>query len=220
MFAGHYGSGKSEVAVNFTLSLAACHRAAIVDFDIINPYFRTASARAALESKGVRVVAPIYANTNIDVPALPAEISALFDDKQVKAVFDVGGDSAGARAVSRYRDDFLSERTECFFVFNLRRPETSTVCKAAEIFYAIQKSARLPFTAIVNNTNLLSDTSERDLSEGLDAALELSDRLSLPVAFSAAMEGAAAGAPAFCARSARLGIPIFCIGKYISMEYQ
>ena len=231
LFAGHYGSGKSEIAVNYALNLARQHRTAIVDFDIINPYFRTASARMTLEQNGVRVVAPIFANTNVEIPALPAEISTIFDDKSLKAVFDVGGDSAGAKAVSRYRDEFIAEKLENFFVFNIRRPTTSNVDAIINIFFEIQAAARLPFTSLVNNTNLLSYTTEADLLDGLDAALELSGRLSLPVAFNALMDAVPeqshpsdtdphrGGLQEFYARSAKLGIPVFHLSKYISMEY-
>jgi hypothetical protein len=230
LFAGHYGSGKSEISVNFTFNLALRHKTAIVDFDIINPYFRTAGARAALEKKGVRVITPVYANTNVDVPALPAEISALFDDKGIKAVFDVGGDSAGARAVSRYHDEFISEKAENFFVFNIRRPMTANINDILDVFHEIQDSARLPFTALVNNTNLLSETKESDLHEGLDAALDLSDRLSLPIAFNALMADdanepgvtgfdVASQESAFTARSRKIGVPVFYISKYIRMDY-
>ena len=226
LFAGHYGSGKSEIAVNFALGLARIGMAAIVDFDIINPFFRTAGARGALEQSGVRVIAPIYANTNVDVPALPAEISALFDDKRYKSVFDVGGDSAGAKAVSRYHAEFTSEPYENFFVFNIRRPMTSDIAGIINIFEEIQGSARLPFTSIVNNTNLMSQTREEDLLEGVDAAVELSKRLSLPVSFSAFMCGASGcgltppgGISRFVSASEKSGIPIFYIQKHIHMDY-
>ena len=220
LFSGHYGSGKSEIAVNFALALARKHKTAIVDFDIINTFFRSAGARTILEQGGVRVVAPIYANTNVDVPALPAEISSLFDDKSTKAIFDVGGDSAGAKAVSRYYADFSDERVENYFVFNPRRPQTSKVENIVEYFYEIQSSARLAFTALVNNTNLLDETVEADLLSGLEVAAELSGRLSLPVAFSAFMDRPAEKEPeAFFSRSESLGIPVFHIAKHIRMDY-
>ena len=226
LFAGHYGSGKSEIAVNFAMELARYHKTAIVDFDIINTFFRSAGARNALTRTGVRLVAPVYANTNVDVPALPAEISSLFDDKTYKAVFDVGGDSAGAKAVSRYRGEFTSEPVENFFVFNLRRPMTSTADSLVEYFYKIQDAARLSFTALVNNTNLLEETGGADLLAGLDAAVELSVRLSLPVAFSAYMDRprhgesvSDEGVSAFFSRSGSLGIPVFRISKYIRTDY-
>ena len=237
LFGGHYGSGKSEIAVNFAIDIAQSHKTAIVDFDIINPYFRTASAKSVLTQMGVHVIAPIFANTNVEIPALPAEISSIFDNKQIKAVFDVGGDSAGAKAVSRYHQEFISERAENFFVFNLRRPMTSSVESILNSFYDIQETARLPFTSLINNTNLLSYTNESDLLEGLDAALELSERLSIPIAFSALMRNNPQNSSAYkfpimkaedldCAefsclfdRSAALGLPIFYLSKFIKMDY-
>jgi hypothetical protein len=156
----------------------------------------------------------------VDVPALPAEISSLFDDAGTRAVFDVGGDSAGARAVSRYREGFASEKAEFFFVFNLRRPITSNIEDAMEIFHEIQYSARLAFTAIVNNTNLLHSTEESDLLEGIDAAMELSSRLSLPFAFSARMRpDDETREDVFIQRSLELRIPVFYLEKSIFMDY-
>ena len=224
LFAGHYGSGKTEVAVNFALALSRLHRTAIADFDIVNPYFRTADARVKLEASGIRVITPIFANTNVDVPALPADIVSLFEDKQVKAVFDVGGDSAGAKAISRYHDDFIEGGAANFFVFNIRRPMTSSVEMLYDIFHEIQEAARLPFTALVNNTNLLGATGEPQLLEGLDAALALSEQVALPIAFSTCMigkrqepAGVSDGYPAYFARLEQLGIPLFGIGQYIKM---
>lgn len=254
VFAGHYGSGKTETAVNFALDLArGGNRTAIVDFDIVNPYFRASDARAALEAGGIRVVASRYAGSNVDVPALPAEIGGLFEDKGVKAVFDVGGDDIGAKAVSRYREEFAANGAAMFFVVNIRRPMTATIPQIERAFADIQDSARLKFDAIVNNANMLSATTAADLDEGLDAALALSDALGLPVAFSVVMPGDGGGGggearvgkgPAcgsnlacgsglargdrlpcgdslapFAERSARLGIPIFRIGKNIRMDY-
>jgi hypothetical protein len=244
LFAGHYGSGKTEIAVNFAFDLArAGNRTAIVDFDIVNPYFRTSDAREALEAAGIRVIASQFANTNVDVPALPAEISSLFEDQGVKAVFDVGGDDVGAKAVSRYRAEFTAGRAMSFFVFNLRRPMTANLADAEAVFREVQGSARLNFDAIVNNTNLLSGTTQADLLEGLDAACELAARLGLPVAFSALMSAPPAAptpaptpasvvassaaptpapvvAPLFFERSRERGIPVFCLSKYIHMDFQ
>ena len=97
IFTGHFGSGKTEVAVNYAMKMAeAGYRTAIVDFDIINPYFRTADAKDALEEQNIKVILPMYANTNVDIPAIPPEIYSLFEDKDTKVVLDVGGDDLGA----------------------------------------------------------------------------------------------------------------------------
>jgi hypothetical protein len=190
VFAGHYGSGKTEVAVNFAFDLArGGNRTAIVDFDIVNPYFRASDARAALEGKGVRVIASKFANSNVDVPALPAEINGLFEDSGQMAVFDVGGDDVGAKAVSRYSGDFAASGAVMLFVVNIRRPMTTTLGQAVRMFHEIQDSARFNFGAIVNNANMLSATNEADLDEGLDLALALSESLKLPIAFNVVMGG-------------------------------
>ena len=220
LFSGHYGSGKTEVSINYAMRLATAYRTTIVDFDIVNPYYRTADARGGLEAKGIRVIASQFAKSNADAPAMPAEISSVFDDKGVKAVFDVGGDSAGARATSVYRDYFLAEKYFHFFIFNIRRQITSTVSGLIEAFYDIQGNARLPFTALINNTNLMDRTGPKDLFEGLETACELSERLSLPLAFSTYMEGAspsAADADSFFERSREFGTDVFILKKHIRM---
>ena len=41
LFAGHYGSGKTNIAVNYAKLLAAKGLAVtLADLDIVNPYFR------------------------------------------------------------------------------------------------------------------------------------------------------------------------------------
>ena len=101
IFTGHFGSGKTEVAVNYALQTAGRgKKTAIVDLDIVNPFFRTADARGILEAEGIRVITPVYANTNVDVPSLPPEISSMFEDRSYNVWIDVGGDDLGARAVS------------------------------------------------------------------------------------------------------------------------
>ena len=113
IFTGHFGSGKTEVAVNYTLKLAAAeYKTAIVDFDIINPYFRTADAKQALEKNNIKVVLPMYANTNVDIPAIPPEIYSLFQNKEYKVVLDVGGEDLGAKAVSRFKEEILNDDYE------------------------------------------------------------------------------------------------------------
>jgi hypothetical protein len=127
IFTGHFGSGKTEVAVNYALQTAERgKKTAIVDLDIVNPFFRTADVRNMLEDKGIKVVTPVYANTNVDVPSLPAEINTMFEDRSYSVVLDVGGDDLGARAVSRYKEQIAGEDHIHYFVVNTRRPKTNT----------------------------------------------------------------------------------------------
>lgn len=184
IFTGHFGSGKTEVAVNFALKLSEDNqKTAIVDFDIVNPYFRTTDAKKELESKNIWVVTPLYANTNVDVPSLPPEINTLFEKKEYSVVFDVGGDDLGARVLSRYKDDILKDDYEMYFVINTRRPMTDTLVKIEQMIHEIEGSSRLKVTKLVNNTNLLGATTPEDVIEGHKMVKELSHKLNIPVAF-------------------------------------
>ncbi|PYG88577.1 hypothetical protein LY28_01428 [Ruminiclostridium sufflavum DSM 19573] len=189
IFTGHFGSGKTEVAVNYTLRLAeAGHKAAIVDFDIINPYFRTADAKEELEKNNVRVLLPRYANTNVDIPAIPAEIYSLFQDKSYKVVLDVGGDDLGAKAVSRFKEEITGDDYEMFFVINTKRGMTDTAEKIYEMLALIEEGANVKVTKLINNSNLLGDTSPETILHGNDIISEVSEKTGLPIAITAGME--------------------------------
>ncbi|MBQ6901901.1 MAG: hypothetical protein IJN71_02700, partial [Oscillospiraceae bacterium] len=122
VFAGHYGSGKTNIAVNYALALAEQGKVNIADIDIVNPYFRTKDAAEALDKMGVRLISSSYANSNVDTPALPADIYTVFEDKSTMAVADVGGDDRGALALGRYAEMMKSENDyEMLFVFNKYR---------------------------------------------------------------------------------------------------
>ena len=103
LFAGHYGSGKTNIAVNYALALAKeGKKVCIADLDIVNPYFRTADSKQVLEEAGIDLVSPQYANSNVDLPALPAASYRLVQDKSTYGVMDIGGDDRGAYALGRF----------------------------------------------------------------------------------------------------------------------
>ncbi|GAE90232.1 ATP synthase [Acetivibrio straminisolvens] len=184
IFTGHFGSGKTEVAVNFALKLKEQNiDTAIVDFDIVNPFFRTTDVKQELESKNIWVVSPLYANTNVDVPALPAEIYTLFEKKEYNVVFDVGGDDLGARALSRFKEEIEKDDYEMYFVINTRRPMTDTIEKIEHMILEIESASRLKVSKLVNNTNLVGKTTVEDVIEGHKMIKELSQKLNIPIAF-------------------------------------
>ena len=184
IFTGHFGSGKTEVAVNFALKLRERNiKTAIVDFDIVNPFFRAVDAKEHLESKGVWVISSLYANTNVDIPALPAEIYTLFEKKEYNVVFDVGGDDLGARALSRFKQEIESEDYEMYFVINTKRPMTDTAEKIEEMIFEIESASRLKVSKLVNNTKLVGQTTVEDVLEGHRMIKELSQKLDIPIAF-------------------------------------
>ena len=167
LLSGHYGSGKTNIAVNLARRLRASNEnVAIADIDIVNPYFRTKDSQAELEKAGIRVISSPYAGSNVDLPALPDEVYAITDDKSVTTVVDVGGDDRGALALGRWRDAILQEGDyEMLFVINCFRPLTATPEDAVEVMREIEIASGIPFTAVVNNSNLGDETTARDVLE-------------------------------------------------------
>ena len=184
IFTGHFGSGKTEVAVNFALNSASkTKNVAIVDLDIVNPYFRTADAKSELEKKGIWVVTPMYANTNVDVPALPPEMNTLFEKKDYNVILDIGGDDLGAKVLARYKDELISQGYCMYFVVNTKRPMTDTDEKLEHMIYEIESSSGLKVTKLVNNTNLLEQTNVEVVVEGHRIIKRISDKLDIPIGF-------------------------------------
>ncbi len=183
LFAGHYGSGKTNIAVNVALALKeSCQQVAIADLDIVNPYFRTKDAEGLLQEAGVRLIVSPYANSNVDVPALPAETYAILDNPDLMAIVDVGGDDRGALALGRYAESIVNENDyEMLFVINKFRPLTQTGADALEVMREIEDAGKIKFTGIVNNSNLGDETTAEDVLSSLDYAAEISEKTGLPL---------------------------------------
>ncbi len=195
LFAGHYGSGKTNIAVSYALLLAReGKKTAIADLDIVNPYFRTKDSASELEAAGVDLISPQFANTNVDLPALPAEAYRLVEDKSLYAVMDIGGDDRGAYALGRYTPFLLEEGNyRMAFVANPCRPLTRTPEEALEVMREIEAAGGLPFTAIVNNANLAHETTPETVLAAVPYMKKLSELSGLPVWMTSAEERVAAG---------------------------
>ena len=195
LFAGHYGSGKTNIAVNYAQRLAAeGKRVCIADLDIVNPYFRTKDSEGELAAAGITLISPQYANTNVDLPALPAESYRLVQDKSSFGIMDIGGDDRGAYALGRFVDAIKAEDDyRMAFVVNCYRPLTSTVEDTVEIMREIEAAAGLEFTCIVNNSNLGEETTVEVVLDSLDFVNRLSDATGLPVWMHTAVESVARG---------------------------
>ncbi len=181
---GHYGSGKTEIAINMALKLREEHdNVVICDMDIVNPYFRTNDAREFLHSKGIRVISPDYASTNIDIPVLPSDILSVFSDKSVYAVLDLGGDDDGAVALGQFHRYLAEEDYDMFFVLNALRPDTKEYEDIAALAQNIELTSRAKLTAVINNTNLSYLTEPKHLSDSLDFAEETAKKLNLEVRY-------------------------------------
>lgn len=183
---GNYGSGKTELALNMVLDMKRQGLpAALVDLDIVNPYFRSGEKREMLEGEGIRVLTPSFAMTTVDVPALPPEIQSVFDAPGEHTVFDVGGDDTGAAALGRYAPAFDREATRCLLVVNALRPLTRTPEDVLELMGRIAARSRLTIDGLVNNTNLGRETRVECLQEGHEALLEVSRRSGVPYVMAA-----------------------------------
>ena len=184
---GHYGTGKTEFSVNLALALAAeGARVALADLDIVNPYFRSREQRALLEAAGVRVVATSQALADADVPALPAELHAVLEDRGVRGVLDIGGDPSGARVLGRYRPRILKEDYQLLYVVNAARPEVRTAERSVEVLRAIEAVTGLRCGGLVNNTHLCGETAPEDIREGALLAEEVSRMTGVPIVCHAA----------------------------------
>ncbi len=187
LFAGHYGSGKTNVAVNYALKLKSDGLpVTIADLDIVNPYFRTMDSAELLEKNGVGLISSHYANSNVDLPALPQEVYGLVQNRNIYAVMDIGGDDRGALALGRYRPYILEENDyEMVFVANFYRPLTRTAVEALEVMREIESACRIPFTAIVNNSNIGEETDAEAVISSFAPCEELSALTGLPILFTA-----------------------------------
>lgn len=185
IFAGHYGSGKTNIAINYAFKLKEhSPNVAIADLDIVNPYFRTKDAEGILEDNGIKLISSPYANSNVDTPALPAETYSIIHDKSISAVIDVGGDDRGALALGRYADAIVSENDyEMLFVVNKYRYLTKTADETIEVMREIEEAGKVKFTGIVNNSNLGEETTLEDVLESMEYANEISNKTGLPVRF-------------------------------------
>ena len=183
LFAGHYGSGKTNIAVNYALHLAGeGKKVCIADLDIVNPYFRTKDSERELMAAGIRLVSPQYANSNVDLPALPAESYRLVQDKSTYGIMDIGGDDRGAYALGRFAEAIKAENDyRMAFVVNCYRPLTSTVRDTVEIMREIEEAAGLKFTCIVNNSNLGPETTPETVRSSLEFVEELSSATGLEI---------------------------------------
>ncbi len=189
LLAGHYGSGKTNIAMNLAVLLRrAGRRVTVIDLDIINPYFRLADGSGLLEEYGIGHVAPMYANTNVDIPALPPRIAGLLDTFDGTLIIDVGGDDTGAAALGGYAEAIERRGYEMLLAVNKFRPFTETGRDAAAVAAEIEAVSRLRFTGIAANPNLGRETARETILDALPFTDALAEQMGLPVVLTAVRE--------------------------------
>lgn len=179
---GHYGSGKTNFSLNLALDMAQGGKpVTLVDLDVVNPYFRSSDYKEMLEQKGVHIIAPCYAGTNLDTPVLSAEIDTVFDMHDRMVIFDVGGDDAGAYALGRYSDKIKTQKYSFIYLVNKYRNLTQTPQQAVEILYEINRACGLSADYIVNNSHLQGQTTPQTIVNAMSYGNEIAESLNLPV---------------------------------------
>ncbi|MBE6784831.1 MAG: hypothetical protein E7538_01165 [Ruminococcaceae bacterium] len=183
LFAGHYGSGKTNIAVNYAMMLKRQgYDVIIADLDIVNPYFRTKDSERELNEMGIELISSRFANSNLDIPSLPQEMYRTVQDKSKYAVMDIGGDDAGAVALGRFAPFIKEENNyDMVFVVNFYRPLSRTAEEALEIMREIEAASKLKFTSIINNSNLGELTAAQDVLATVAEAERLSALSGLPI---------------------------------------
>lgn len=191
LFAGHYGSGKTNIAVNYAFKMRDDNLPVMIaDLDIVNPYFRTKDSEADFAKRGIELISSAFSNSNLDIPALPSQIYRTVQDRSKYAIIDVGGDDQGAVALGRYVPFILEENNyNMFFVANCFRPLTQTPEDALTVMREIESACGIPFTAIINNSNLGNETKPEDILYSVEYINKLSEISGLPVAFTSVEEG-------------------------------
>lgn len=182
---GHYGSGKTNFSANLAVKLSENgEKVTVVDLDIVNPYFRSADFTELFDKKNIELVVPMYANSNLDIPAISFDLERIASEDGYLIV-DVGGDDAGAIALGRYAEAFskFADKIEMYYVVNCRRFLTQTSEAALELMYEIETASHMKHTAIVNNTNLLYETTKEILEQSTGFANDIAQKADLPLSF-------------------------------------
>ena len=188
LLCGHYGSGKTNIAVNLAQAIRREHpTVTLADLDIVNPYFRSKDSAAELGEAGIRLICSNYANSNVDIPALPPDLYALTDDRRMRAIIDVGGDDRGALVLGRLAPAILAENDyEMLMVINCYRPLTRDAASTLEVMREIETACGMRFTALVNNSNLGVETTAEDVLRSVSYANEVAAMSGLPVVMTTA----------------------------------
>lgn len=184
---GHYGCGKTNLALNLALDEAAKgERVTVADLDIVNPYFRSSEYGGLLEEHGIRLIAPVFAGTTLDTPTLPPELYSLFEPSAGKVFIDAGGDDAGVTALGGLHELLEEAGYQMLYVINRYRVLSQTPEEALALLREIETASRLKATGLVNNSHLGVETTLETLLGGLDFAHKTAELTGLPLLYSTA----------------------------------
>ncbi len=230
IFAGRFGSGKSECAANFAVQLAQGQyptatgwtpmppafnsHPTLVDLDIVTPYFRTRELGETLRPMGVAVVSPAEVGRYLDLPAISPEILGAIEQSQVLVVLDVGGDPQGARALGQYSPYIQQQHHVVYFVVNPYRPFMDTTEGLRTAIRDVERTSRLTVSALVSNPNMMDETEAELVLAGHQQVMGAARALGLPVAMLGVEESLADAV-----RREVRDVPILAIRRFFDMHW-
>ncbi|MEA1975374.1 MAG: ATP-binding protein [Bacillota bacterium] len=192
---GHYGSGKTEFAINYAMKLVKKfdNKVALADLDVVNPYFRSRERASELEAAGIEVISSAKGNefNNLNIPMVSAGILKLFQNETIESIIDVGGDSIGARPMVRYKNYLVDGKYDMFAVINRYRDQTSTLEGVVKHIKEIEAVSQAKVTGLINNTHLMRETTVEDVLYGQEIVKEVSKLLNIPIKYVCALESVA-----------------------------
>ncbi|QQE80121.1 hypothetical protein [Alicyclobacillus sp. SO9] len=214
IFTGHFGSGKTEFALNYAFKLAKTEeKVCLVDMDIVNPYFCSRDVREELEQSGIRLISSNPNLANAELTVISPEVMAVFNDDSYEVVIDVGGDDLGAVALGQFNAYFRKEPYDMYFVVNTNRPFTAHRSQIVDYIQTVERASRLKVTHLIANTNLSFETTMSDVLRGDELVSEMADELNLPHSFT--------GCPADLRKEAegRVRAPLFELKLYMKTPW-
>jgi hypothetical protein len=180
IYAGHFGSGKTEIAVNDAFRLAEMGLpVTLIDLDIVKPYFRSRLVRERLADKAIRLIVPSGEHFYADLPIVLPDVKGAIGTQTQRVVMDVGGDDTGARVLGSLRSSLETVAHDFWMVHNIRRPFTTDLESSLHMYSKIEEASGLKITGIISNTHLMQETTLDVVIEGYKETRKLSEALDI-----------------------------------------